>query len=321
MGARLRPAGRPGAGVSSPKAGLRGRPGYCILAPMEPQASSTLAAQTRGRLHDRTWLGLFLLPLLLLASAWLVGRADQVKPADWNEDRLTYIPSGKLLKPMVLDFDEAAADILWIDAMIYFADAYLSGKSYTWLGHMLDIVTQLNPRFYQAYEFGGVTLTKDKTQAPQALRLLERGIGEFPKDWKLRLYAAMTRLGHDSDYTQAAAYLEPVSLDPEVPNHIRTLCATFLSKGGGRKVALAFLVDRWLHSGNAINREIFVDKILALYPGGPQPEPERRETIVKILQEVSYEPVVQVMGLGVMHQYLTDSLDTEGRRLIDLLRK
>jgi hypothetical protein len=288
---------------------------------MEPQALSNLAARPAARPRDRTWMGLLLLPLLFLASVWLIGVADRSKPADWNEDRLTYIPSGKLLKPMVLDFDEAAGDILWIDAMIYFSDAYLSGKSYAWLGHMLDIVTQLNPRFYQAYEFGAVVLTKDKPHAPQALRLLDRGIGEFPKDWRLRLYAAMACVGHDSDYTRAAAYLEPITLDPDVPDHIRTLCATFLSKGGGRKVALAFLADRWLHSGNAINREIFVEKILALYPRAPQPEPERRETVAKILKEIASEPVVLVMGLGVMHQYLADSLDTEGKRLIELLRK
>jgi len=252
---------------------------------------------------------------------WLVRQADETKPADWNEERLTYLPSGKLLKPMVLDFDEAVADLLWIDAMMYFADAYLSGKSDAWLGHMLDIVTQLNPRLYPAYEFSGTALAKSKGQLRQALVLLDRGIGQFPKDWKLRAYAAIARLGLDSGYTAAAEYLRPITLDPDVPDHIRTLCATFLSKGGGRKVALAFLVDRWLHSSNAINREIFVEKILKLYPGGQQPEPVRRKMIDKILQEVSYEPSIQLIGLGVMHQYLTDSVDAAGKHLIELLEK
>jgi hypothetical protein len=258
---------------------------------------------------------------LFLASVWLVGKADGTKPADWNEDRLTYLPSGKLLKPMVMDFDEAAADLLWIEAMIYFADAYLSGKSDAWLAHMLDIVTQLNPRLYQAYEFSGTALTKNKNQLRQSLALLDRGIGEFPKDWKLRLYAAMARLGLDSGYAAAAEYLKPVTLDPDVPDHIRTLCATFLSKGGGRKVALAFLVDRWLNSSNAINREIFVNKILALYPPGPKPEAERRDIIGKILHEVQIQPAAEMMGMGVMHQYLADSLDATGKKLIDLLLK
>lgn len=281
---------------------------------MEPPVS---AAPDR----DRTWLGLILLVLLLAASMWLVRQADDTKTADWNDDKLTYLPSGKLLKPMVMDLDEAAADLLWIQAMMYFADAYFTGSSDAWLGHMLDVITQLNPRFYQAYEFSGVVLPKSKAQIRQSLVVLDRGIEQFPKDWRLRVYAAMARLGLDSGFTQAAEYLRPITLDPEVPDHIRTLCATFLSKGGGRKVALAFLVDRWLHSGNTINREIFVEKMLKLYPGGPQPEPKRREMIKKILLEVSYEPSIQIIGLGVMHQYLTDSVDAAGRRLLDLLEK
>lgn len=273
------------------------------------------------RSRDRTWLGLIVLALLFAASMWLVRRADEIKPADWNGDRLTYLPSGKLLKPMVLDYDEVAGDILWIQAMIYFADAYLSGKSDAWLGHMLDIVTQLNPHLYQAYEFSGVVLSKNKGQIRQSLLVIDRGIGQYPKDWRLRLYGAMARLGLDSNYTAAAEYLRPVTLDPEVPDHIRTLCASFLSKGGGRKVALAFLVDRWLHSGNAINREIFVEKMLKLYPGGPQPEAKRRDTVNKILKEVSLEPSIQTMGLGVMHRYLIDSVDANTRQLLDLLEK
>jgi hypothetical protein len=288
--------------------------------------SPVTAAPTEDRVAsarppDRTWLGLIFLVLLLAASMWFVRQADKVKPADWNEDKLTFLPSGKILKPMVMDLDEAAADILWIQAMMYFADAYFTGSSAAWLGHMLDIVTQLNPRFYQAYEFSGVVLPKSKTQIRQSLMLMDRGIEQFPKDWRLRVYAALARLGLDSGYAAAAEYIKPITLDPEVPDHIRTLCATFISKGGGRKVALAFLVDRWLHSGNSINREIFVEKMVKLYPGGPQPESKRRETVTKILKEVSYEPSIQIIGLGVMHQYLSDSVDAAGKRLLDLLEK
>jgi hypothetical protein len=264
-------------------------------------------------------MGLILLVLLFAFSVELVAKADRSKPRDWNEDRLTYLPSGKILKPMALGFDEAVADMLWIQAMMYFADAYLTGKSYAWLGHMLDVVTQLNPRMYQAYEFGGVVLTKEKSQLPKTLRTLDRGINEFPKDWRLRVYAAMAQLAHDSDYARAAEYLKPVTLDAEVPDHIRTLCASFLSKGGGRRVALAFLADRYMHSSNAINKEIFIDKILNLYPSDPARTRKRRVTVAKILYEMSLEPRIEMMGLGVMHEYLTDSVSTASRGLLDLL--
>lgn len=271
--------------------------------------------------RDLTWMGLILLFLLVAASMFLVRKADDSKSADWNESRLTYLPSGKMIKPMAMDLDEAVADLLWIQAMMYFADAYLTGKSYAWMGHMLDVVTQLNPRLYHAYEVAGVGLTRDKAQIPKSLFLLERGMKEFPEEWRLNVYASLAQLGHDSDYTKAAEYLKPVTLDPGVPNHIRTLCATFLSKGGGRRVALAFLTDRYVNSSNAINKEIFVDKILKLYPADSSRITERRETVGKVLQEISLEPMSTYMGLGVMHEYLTDSLSQDAKRLLDLLTK
>jgi hypothetical protein len=270
---------------------------------------------------DRTWMGIIVLALLFAASAWLIRKADDTKPKDWAESRLTYLPSGKMLKPMVMDLDEAVADLLWIQAMLYFADAYMTGKSYQWLGHILDVVTLLNPRLHAAYEFGGVVLTKEKKTLPKTLKLLDRGISEFPDDWRLRLFAATARLTMDSNFTVAAEYLKPITLNKDVPDHIRTLCATLLNKGGGRRVALAFLVDRYLRSDNTINREIFIDKILKLYPGPPEKDKERKDAVTRILKEVSYEPVIEMMGLGIIHEYLSDSLSPASRKLMDALYK
>ena len=271
--------------------------------------------------RDFTWLGIAALVVMLGASILLINKADATKTRDWNQDQLTYLPSGKMLKPMVMDLDEAVADLLWIKAMIYFADAYVAGKGYGWLGHMLDIVTTLNPRMHYAYEFGGVVLTKEKQQLPKTMRLLERGVQEFPKDWRIRLYASMAQLALDSNYTKAAEFLKPISLDKDVPDHIRTLCASLLNKGGGRRVALAFLVDRYRHSDNTINREIFLDKIIKLYPGagGPDEDAKRRETVSRILHEVSLEPMIELMALGLIHEYLTGKMSPQSQDLIQRL--
>ena len=269
--------------------------------------------------RDFTWLGIAALVLMLGASILLINKADATKTRDWNQDQLTYLPSGKLLKPMAMDLDEAVADLLWIKAMMYFADAYVTGKGYGWLGHMLDIVTTLNPRMHYAYEFGGVVLTKEKQQLPKTMRLLERGVREFPKDWRIRLYASMAQLALDSNFTKAAEFLEPISLDKDVPDHIRTLCASLLNKGGGRRVALAFLVDRYRHSDNTINREIFLDKIIKLYSGAPEADPKRRETVSRVLHEVSLEPMIEMMALGLIHEYLTGEMSPQSRALIQRL--
>jgi len=314
----LKPAGTRPTGRHNPPSvmGLCGRVRVYYTGRMKENraAAGTLSRGTK----DLTWIGILCVFLLLGAAIWCLEKADATKPPDWNEDQLTYLPSGKFLKPLTMDLDEAVADILWIQAMIYFADAYMQGKGYGWLGHMLDIVTILNPHMRQAYEFGGVVLTKDKSQLPKTMPLLERGVGEFPKDWRLRVYAAMAQLALDSNYTKAAEFLEPVTLDKDVPDHIRTLCATLLSKGGGRRVALAFLVNSYVRSDNTINREIFLDKILKMYPGPPESLERRKDAVSRVLKEAALEPMIEVVALGVIHEYLSDDMSPQTR---DLMRR
>jgi|GEM_PF-1955185 len=267
-----------------------------------------------------TWIGLAVLAMLFLASIALIRKADDTKPPDWEESRLTYLPSGKILKPLAMDLDEAMAAILWIRGMLYFSGAYLQGKEYEWMGHILDIVTTLNPHFKQAYEFGGVVLTKNKAELPKTLKLLDRGIETFPRDWKLRVYAALAQINLDSNYVKAAAYLEPMAGEAEVPNHIRVLAATLMDKGGSRRMALAFLLHQAVHTGNAINREIFVDKILKLYGRREAPvELKRKTTVETVLREVSLEPMGETIGVEVLHAFLSDSLTDKTRHMLKLL--
>ena len=133
------------------------------------------------------------------------------------------------------------------------------------------------------------------------------------------MYAATARLSLDSNFTVAAEYLKPITLNQEVPDHIRTYCATLLNRGGGARVALAFLVDRYLKSDNTINREIFITKILKLYSVPPEKEAGREDTLIRILQEMSTQPQIQLLGLRVIHEYLSDNLSPTSKRLIELL--
>lgn len=286
-----------------------------------PKRDITAPPKPAARRADPTWAGLAVLVLLLAAGSWFLKKTDESKPKDWLDDRLTYVPSGKLLKPMVLDMDEAVADLLWIRGMIYFADAYLNQRSYKWLGHIIDVVTTLNPRLHQAYEFAGVVLTKEKSELPKTLRILDRGIGEFRQDWKLRLYAAIGQLAYDSNYARAAELLRPVATQEDVPGHIKTMCATLMDKGGNRRVALAFLVDRYLETDNPISREMFLEKIMKMYTDDRMPSREDALRVMKkVLHEAEVEPLAEYLALEVISEYMKgDSLSAKTRHLLKLI--
>lgn len=190
-----------------------------------------------------------------------MNRADAGKTQDWQKDQLTYLPSGKLLKPMTLGFDEAAASLLWVKGVLYFGEAFLMGSGYQWMGHMLDIVTTLNPRFKDAYNFGASLLTKDKQEIPATLKLIERGLTEYPGEWQWRVSAALAKVRLDSDYTVAAEYIKPIAGDTSVPRHVRLLVATFAEKGGNDRMAVAYLVDRYRQSTTPMEKEMFSERL------------------------------------------------------------
>jgi hypothetical protein len=201
------------------------------------------------------------LPLVLFLASLFLHRADAGKSLDWQKDQLTYLPSGKLLKPMTLGFEEAAASLLWVKGVLYFGEAFLMGSGYQWMGHILDIVTTLNPRFKEAYNFGASMLAKDKEEIPATLKLIERGLVEYPNEWQWRVSAALAKRKLDSDYVAAAEYLKPIASDPSVPKHVRLLVATFAEKGGNERMAVAYLVERYLQSTTPMEKEMFSERL------------------------------------------------------------
>ncbi len=267
----------------------------------------------------RTALGLLVIVLLIFASTRVLKRIDATKPEDWFQDQFTYLPSGKFLKPMVLDFDEAAGSLLMVKGMTYFADAYFMEKGYAWLGHILDVATTLNPRMKPAYEFSGVILTRDKEQLSTALEILERGVYEFPDDWRLRLYLAMAQVKLDSNYLKASDYLKPVLTNNEVPSHIKTLAASFRNKGGDRRMALAFLVDTYKVNTNPMQAEILVERLIKLYQDETPPTARQRHLVGKVLAEIKIEPRSEMIGIGLIHEYLSGSLSPQGAGLFQAL--
>ncbi len=220
---------------------------------------------------------------------------------------------------MALDFDEAVADIIWVDGILYFSDAFLTNGNYEWMGHILDVVTTLNPRFLNAYEFGGTVLARDKGEWPQTRKLLERGIAQFPENWQLRVYAAMGYVNLDSNYLVAAEILKPVALLPNVPEYARTLSATFLEKGGDERLALAFLADRYLHAPEAINREVFLNRLMKVFPRATGPERDK-EKVRKILSLAQVDPRSQEIVFTVLYEYLRGDLSPGSRRVLELLK-
>ncbi|WP_022668513.1 hypothetical protein [Desulfospira joergensenii] len=160
---------------------------------------------------------------------------------------LFYLPSGNFLKGAALGFDEILADFLWIKALSYFGEHASTDQNYSWLSHILDIVTTLDPFYQIPYEFGGVILTTELNDVEKSTLLLKKGMKNIstshPRYWYFPFFIAFNYMYHKNDYITAAHYLEQAAKFPESPAYIPLLVSRLYADADSPEIAVAFLKE------------------------------------------------------------------------------
>lgn len=137
--------------------------------------------------------GKLLITVFLVAAVLLTGRArsalDAITDPFRNDFReMIYLPRGKPLKIIACGFDAPLADALFIKSLVYFGDSlravsegsvYAARRAYTYA--LYDVITDLSPRFYRAYQVGGLFLTASQYLETnmEGVAILDKGVATF----------------------------------------------------------------------------------------------------------------------------------------------
>ena len=122
--------------------------------------------------------GLFLFTglFVLQKSTWNNWYARAITALETHQG---YIADAESLRPMIFGFDHFVADLYWLKAINYTGNnAATSG--FLALPKYLDIVTDLDPHFVEAYSIGGYLLPLIDTERGYASELMEKGIRNNP---------------------------------------------------------------------------------------------------------------------------------------------
>ena len=153
------------------------------------------------------------------------------------------------------------ADVFWVKASLYFGEQYLTDKNYTYLYHLLDFVTDLDPRFIVPYLFGGVVLPLEAKAVDEGIQLLEKGLSHIPDDWRIWFHLGFNYWYFLEDYETAAHYIEQAAVLPEAPPYLARFAASLYVKGGQKETAVAFLRQVYEQIGNENLRKEIKKKI------------------------------------------------------------
>ncbi|MBY0494037.1 MAG: type II secretion system protein GspG [Cyanobacteria bacterium] len=207
---------------------------------MNPSTQSTTAASTSLRARPRVRPAYAAIAVLLAAAIAIQVVRDRGWKAYEPENSVMWLRSGDAAKRAALSYDELAADVYWIRAVIYYGERRLAGthRTYDQLYALLDLVTSLDPRFKAAYRFGALFLSEPPPGGPGrpdlAIALLERGV-ERDGDWEYYEDIGFVHYWWRHDYKSAAEWFKRAAERPGAPSWLLGLAATTLAVGGSRE--------------------------------------------------------------------------------------
>jgi hypothetical protein len=193
--------------------------------------------------------------LLTLATALQIVRDRTYADPNANLAAFLDVQSGAAMKRFALSYDALAADIYWIRAVQHFGGEHRlgGGRGYQLLYPLLDLTTNLDPRFNIAYRFGAIFLAEPfpggAGRPDLAVALLQKGIAAQPQRWEYFQDVGFVYYWQLHDYKAAADWFERGSHAPGAPWWLRSLAAATLAKGGDR-ASSRFLWERLLQSGD-----------------------------------------------------------------------
>jgi len=199
--------------------------------------------------------------------------AKQQQPADLVE--APFAPSRSSAPFISLGYREVAADIFFVRLRGYFGDGHSDADA---VASLCESIVELDPQRHYAYDFCARAMTLARTGVDQkiylrAIALLERGMREFPSEWKFPNLAGQiyTQDLVTSDPKQRREWDERGTLlvesairKPGAPADLGPWAALMRTKFGQTERAAQGLRELLLVTNDAAARQALIAKLAEL---------------------------------------------------------
>jgi len=212
-----------------------------------------------------------LLCLGLIAYALLIGPFTSYMRNKPVEEKLGYIPSIKLLKPLSADQKELVGGSLVFKVLMYYGGMVDSARAGTvitaptdlqGMSRLLHGAVLLDPYNMDAYYFAQGILTWDARQFKVANDLLIYGMRYRNWDWYLPYFAGFNYAYFLKDYEKAAHYYNLAGELSGEPLY-KSLAGRYLQEAGRTDLAIAYLAGMAKTAKNVAIRQTYEVRLKA----------------------------------------------------------
>jgi tetratricopeptide (TPR) repeat protein len=197
---------------------------------------------SNGMTRIRQWLLVSgLLAGLIAASIGALIATERMRPSKVRALELAYLPKGEYIKVAVLGYRQIASDLIWLKAVQYLGEINQTPEGWLWAYHVMDVVTDIDPKFVAVYQAGGTILGVWAQRAQESIMLLEKGVRHNPNEWTLPFFLGYDYFYELHDPVTAAKYFRMASALPGAPAYLPKLAARMTVEAGDPAAALEFL--------------------------------------------------------------------------------
>jgi len=211
--------------------------------------------------------GRLALVLVVVACAAVVVAYQATRTESVAADPRVFVPSPEVFLDLSPSFRTSVSDAYYLSMVQYFGEHVRGDQEFDSLPAMVDLVTELSPRFSKGYVFGSMALS-DAGRSDLAYEVLQRGFEQFPDDYRFPAYLGffVYRYGQGENKDEVAAqWYQKAAEIPGRPDYIPRLAATLFGKGGELEKSVAMWGQVYL-AGDKYSQQRAVDELNAILP-------------------------------------------------------
>jgi tetratricopeptide (TPR) repeat protein len=188
--------------------------------------------------------GIILVILLIVASVPFQRKIDDVR-GRFRSIKETLYFSSSVLRRISLGYDDLLADIYWLRALQYFGGTRFDETDPALLYKYFDILTDLDPKFVNAYRYGGTFLAEPPPfgmgDIEKGMKLFDKGRTNNPDNFRIPLEEGFVYYLNLKDYKKAYELFKEASDKPGLSDlrraYLKGMAASALAKGGNRDLS------------------------------------------------------------------------------------
>ena len=177
-----------------------------------------------GKLNlDRSHL-LLALAFVFFLSAMLFHRSSKRPEIIISKQDSAVNLNSLFLKLMATGNQRLIADLLWIQTLIESdLEFYRGNPLNNWMYLRFKNISELDPRFYENYLYGGQYLSIVKDDPEAAALIMQKGLKFYPDDYRLNFNQAFNYYFELGENQRGLYHFEKIKDYPEAPSFLTSL--------------------------------------------------------------------------------------------------